>query len=137
MFVGCDGGAIVLRHGDRTLVEGNRIDGEARKKSGGIRVHGSGHIVRGNTIERTGVFAISLPAGNSVLKETGHAPVRDAIIEGNTVVSPAGPVVVLGEPHDDKKKQDTAPAGVLFRKNNFGPDKVTEFLTTPGGVKWE
>lgn len=141
VFAGCDGAAIVLRHGDRTVVEGNRIDGEGRRKSGGIRVHGVGHVVRGNSIERTGAFAIALPAGNSVPKDTGHAPVVDALIEGNRVVNPAGPVFVLGEPHDDKKKQDTAPSRVVFRRNDVqGAEKaevVKEFLKTDGGVKWE
>lgn len=140
VFTGCDGAAIVLRHGDRTVVEGNRIDGEGRERSGGIRVHGAGHIVRGNTIERTGVFAIALPAGNSKPQETGHAPVVDAVIEENRVVNPVGPAFVLGEPHDDRKKQDTAPTGVVFRRNEVvgaKGEKVKEFLTTPGGVKWE
>jgi poly(beta-D-mannuronate) lyase len=141
VFTGCDGAAIVLRHGDRTVVEGNRIDGEERKKSGGIRVHGVGHIVRGNTIERTGAFAIALPAGNSVPKDSGHAPVIDALIEGNRVRNPAGLVFVLGEPHDDEKKQDTAPTRVIFRRNEVegagSQDKVKEFLKVEGGVKWE
>lgn len=141
IFVGCDGGAIVLRHGDRCVVEGNRIDGEGRPRSGGIRVHGSGHVVRGNVIERTGAFAIALPAGNSVPKATGHAAVRDALIEGNQIARPAGPVFVLGEPHDDKKLQDTAPTRVIFRKNQVeelgAQEQVREFLTVEGGVRWE
>ncbi len=141
IFTGCDGGAIVLRHGDRCVVEGNRIDGEGREKSGGIRVHGSGHRVRGNVIERTGAFALSLPAGNSKPRETGHAPVTDAVIENNRIVNPAGPVFLLGEPHDSKKLQDTAPTGVVFRANvieGLGAQvKVKEFLTTAGGVRWE
>jgi poly(beta-D-mannuronate) lyase len=140
-FVGCDGAAIVLRHGDRNLVEGNTIDGQGRKKSGGIRVHGAGQIVRGNTIGHTAAFAIALPAGNSVPKDTGHAPVRDALIEKNRVLDPAGPVFVLGEPHDSKKKQDTAPTGVVIRGNHVeraGEHPVVkEFLKTEGGVRWE
>ena len=137
IFTGCDGAAIVLRHGDRNVVEANRIDGQERPRAGGIRVHGTGHVVRGNVIERTGTFAIALPAGNSKIKETGHAPVTDALIEGNTITNPKGAVFVLGEPHDDKKKQDTAPTGVVFRKNSFGAEKATVFLRTEGGVKWE
>lgn len=141
VFTGCDGGAIVLRHGDRCVVEGNRIDGQGREKSGGIRIHGTGHVVRGNVIERTGAFAIALPAGNSVPRETGHAPVRDAVIEGNRIAHPAGPVFVLGEPHDSKKLQDTAPSGVIFRANvveDLGNQaQVKEFLKTDGGVRWE
>ena len=74
IFVGCDGGAIVLRHGDRCVVEGNRIDGEGRAKSGGVRLHGSGHVVKGNVIEKTGAYAIALPAGNSVPRPTGTRP---------------------------------------------------------------
>ncbi len=141
IFVGCDGGAIVLRHGDRCVVEGNRIDGEGRAKSGGIRLHGRGHVVKGNVIERTGAYAIALPAGNSVAKNTGHAPVRDAMIEGNRIKSPAGPVFVLGEPHDSKKLQDTAPGGVIFRGNEIeelgAQMQVKEFLKIEGGVRWE
>ncbi len=140
-FTGCDGGAIVLRHGDRCVVEGNRIDGEGRAKSGGIRIHGSGHVVKNNVIERTGAYAIALPAGNSVPRETGHAPVREALIEGNRIASPAGPVFVLGEPHDSKKLQDTAPTGVIFRGNQIealaAQQQVREFLKTEGGVRWE
>ncbi len=141
VFVGCDGAAIVLRHGDRSVVEGNRIDGAERTKSGGIRVHGAGHVVRGNTIGKTGAFAIALPAGNSVSKDTGHAPVVDVLIENNRILNPAGPAYVLGEPHDDKKKQDTAPSGVVFRGNEVvsaGKEAaVKEYLKVAGGVKWE
>lgn len=141
VFTGCDGGAIVLRHGDRCVVEENRIEGQGRPKSGGIRIHGTGHIVRGNVIERTAAFAVALPAGNSVPKPTGHAPVKDAVIEGNRIANPAGPVFVLGEPHDDRKRQDTAPSGVVFRKNEVTAQGehplVKEFLTSPGGVQWE
>jgi poly(beta-D-mannuronate) lyase len=141
IFTGCDGGAIVLRHGDRCLVEGNRIDGQGRAKSGGIRIHGEGHIVRGNLIERTGAFAIALPAGNSVPRETGHAPVRNAVIEANRILRPAGPVFILGEPHDDRKRQDTAPSGVVFRGNvveeRGDHPLVSEYLTVAGGVRWE
>lgn len=141
IFTGCEGGAIVLRHGDRCVVEGNRIDGVGRPRSGGIRIHGDGHIVRGNTIERTGTFAISLPAGNSVPREVGHAPVTNALIEANRILRPAGPVFVLGEPHDDKKRQDTAPTGVIFRGNVVEErgehPQVKEYLTTSGGVRWE
>jgi poly(beta-D-mannuronate) lyase len=141
VFTGCDGGAIVLRHGDRCVVEGNRIDGQSRLKSGGIRIHGDGHIVRGNTIERTVAFAIALPAGNSVPRDTGHAPVTKALIESNRILRPEGPVFVLGEPHDDKKRQDTAPSGVVFRGNVIeerGEHPLAkEYLTTAGGVRWE
>jgi poly(beta-D-mannuronate) lyase len=140
-FIGCDGGAIVLRHGSRCVVEGNQIDGQGRPKSGGIRLHGEGHVVRGNTVERTGAFAISLPAGNSVPRPTGHAPVKNALIEGNRVLHPAGLIFVLGEPHDDKKRQDTAPTGVVFRGNEVEErgeqPLVKEFLVVPGGVRWE
>lgn len=141
IFTGCDGGAIVLRHGDRCVVEGNRIDGEGRPRSGGIRVHGSGHVVRGNVIERTGAYAIALPAGNSAPRPTGHAPVCDALIEGNQIARPAGPVFVLGEMHDDRKLQDTAPTRVIFRGNQVeelgAQERVREFLKTEGGVRWE
>jgi poly(beta-D-mannuronate) lyase len=141
VFVGCDGGAIVLRHGERCVVEGNRIDGEGRAKSGGVRLHGRGHVVRGNVIERTGAYAIALPAWNSVPRPPGHAPVRDAVIEGNRITRPAGPVFVLGEPHDSKKLQDTAPTGVTFRANQIvelgAQTQVKEFLKTEGGIRWE
>jgi poly(beta-D-mannuronate) lyase len=141
VFIGCDGGAIVLRHGDRCVVEGNRIDGQGRAKSGGIRVHGEGHVVRGNIIERTGAFAISLPAGNSVPRQVGHAPVKQALIEGNRILRPAGRIFVLGEPHDDKKRQDTAPVGVVFRGNVVEErgehPLVSEYLATPNGVRWK
>ena len=63
-------------------------------------------------IERTGAFAIALPAGNSVPKATGHAAVRDALIEGNQIRAPRRAGLPLGEAHDDKKLQDTAPTGV-------------------------
>jgi hypothetical protein len=123
------------------VVEGNRIDGAGREKSAGIRVHGSGQVVRNNVIEQTGAYAIALPAGNSLPRPTGHAPVRDARIEGNRIVRPAGPVFVLGEPHDSKKLQDTAPTGVIFRGNKVEElgkqTEVKEYLRTDGGVRWE
>ena len=89
----------MLRHGDRCVVEGNRIDGEGRAKSGGIRIHGRGHVVKDNVIERTGAFAIALPAGNSVPREAGHAPVRDAVIEGNRIKAPVVPKLLYPVPY--------------------------------------
>ena len=63
------------------------------------------------------------------------------MIEGNRIKSPAGPVFVLGEPHDSKKLQDTAPTGVIFRGNQVeelgAQMQVKEFLKTEGGVRWE
>ena len=41
-------GALTLRHGDRSVVEGNFFLGEGEKNTGGVRVIGEGHRIRNN-----------------------------------------------------------------------------------------
>jgi poly(beta-D-mannuronate) lyase len=50
-FVRCPG-AVVIRMGDRALIQANLFDGEGRPGTGGLRVSGRDHAIIGNTFAR-------------------------------------------------------------------------------------
>ncbi len=49
-FYECQG-SLVMRHGDRNLVEGNYFIGNKKPNTGGIRIINKGHIVRNNYLQ--------------------------------------------------------------------------------------
>ncbi|MEM7014560.1 MAG: chondroitinase-B domain-containing protein, partial [Verrucomicrobiota bacterium] len=91
-------GGLTLRHGNDCLVAFNTIDGGKRKESGGIRVVGEGHEVRGNVIENVGRridAAIALSAGVPNAKLHEHARVRNVKIVENTIRNNLSPIFVF------------------------------------------
>ncbi len=80
-------GTLTLRHGNNCLVEGNYFLGNGVEESGGVRVIGEDHTVRGNHFEGlTGIgykAAISLVRGQENAALSGYAQVRNALIEEN------------------------------------------------------
>lgn len=85
-------GTLSLRHGNNCTVEGNYFygfDGEGLvPESGGVRVIGENHIVRGNHFEKlSGIgykAALSLVRGQENAALSGYAQVKNALIENNT-----------------------------------------------------
>lgn len=88
-FVSCRG-ALVLRHGNRCLVEGNWFFGHGRPGTGGIRVIGEDHRIVNNYLDGLAGrdFESALPIVNgipgSALNE--YFRVRRAVIAFNTLV---------------------------------------------------
>ncbi|MCC2671140.1 MAG: hypothetical protein K0Q72_3611, partial [Armatimonadetes bacterium] len=113
-FRDCDG-AVTMRHGHRSLIEGNFFFGGVKVRTAGIRLHGTGHRAINNYLEGLGQFSIALPAGQSKFVPSGHEPTIDCVVAHNTIVDPLGPAIVLGA--DRGKLRDTAPAGSLFANN--------------------
>ena len=107
-FRECDG-AVTMRHGHRSLIEGNFFFGNGKPRTAGIRVHGTGHRVINNYLAGLGQYSIALPAGQSKFVPTGHEPTIDCTVRHNTIVEPAGPAFVLGA--DRGELRDTAPTG--------------------------
>ena len=84
-------GTLTLRHGNNCTVEGNYFygfDGEGLvEESGGVRVIGEDHTVRGNHFEKLAGIgykaALSLVRGEENAALSGYAQVKNALIENN------------------------------------------------------
>lgn len=133
-FRNCDGG-VVMRHGHRSVVEGNFFFGNGRPRTAGIRVHGSDHRVLNNYLEGLGQFSLALPAGQSKFVSSGHEPTVRCVVAHNTVVEPAGPALVLGEGRS--KLLDTPPEGTVIGNNLLAGSRGT-LIQQPfaGETKW-
>jgi len=121
-FRDCDGG-VVMRHGHRSLVEGNYFFGNLHPRTAGIRVHGSDHRVLNNYLEGLGQFSLALPAGQSKFVPSGHEPTLRCVVAYNTVVEPLGPALVLGEGRS--KLLDTGPNETLLANNLLAASRGT------------
>ena len=92
-------GAIVLRHGNGTLVEGNLIiGGEATIRPTGVRVIGEDHIVKNNYMinlpkDSVGIY-ISDGNPNPLIDE--YLEVKNLIVANNTIIG-ADANIVAGE----------------------------------------
>lgn len=91
-FIGCRG-TLVMRHGDRCMVEHNVILGKNRPDSGGIRINGEGHTLRGNYIEgtrgtgmRAGIVLRAAAGVDTGDLSGGYEQVRNATIVHNTII---------------------------------------------------
>jgi poly(beta-D-mannuronate) lyase len=87
-FVECQG-TLTLRHGNRCLVEGNWFDGKHRKFTGGIRIIGEDHQVKGNHLQglegdgaRT---AICVMNGIKDSPANGYLQVKNAVVASNSI----------------------------------------------------
>lgn len=94
------GGAITLRHGNGTLVEGNYIiSGMLDSYTGGILVIGEDHIIRNNYIQgirKEGRGAIVMYEGqlDNGPGVGGNNPTKNVLIEGNTLVDNAHNIII-------------------------------------------
>ncbi|MBR3931394.1 MAG: hypothetical protein IKJ46_02290, partial [Tidjanibacter sp.] len=81
-------GTLTLRHGNGCLVEGNYFLGNNVEESGGVRIIGKDHIVRGNHFENLAGIgykaALSLVRGQENAALSGYAQVDNALVENNT-----------------------------------------------------
>lgn len=114
-------GALTLRHGNDCLVAFNTIDGGKRKESGGIRIVGEGHEIRGNVIENVGkrieaAIALSASVPNAKLNE--HARVRNVEIAENTIRNNLSPVFIFDHGIGSRGRQQL-PELIEIRDNRF------------------
>lgn len=128
-------GTVTLRHGTGNLVERNVFLGHGKAGTGGIRVIDSNHVVRGNYMEGlrgTGTSsALSLMNGDPRAAASGHATVRNARIERNTVVASAA--VTLGAGADARRT--AAPQGSTMASNLFANTERFVLASSARGIE--
>jgi poly(beta-D-mannuronate) lyase len=121
VLIGCKG-SLVLRHGDHCVVERNIILGLGRAETGGIRLNGEGHRIRGNYVEGvrgTGLRGgITLRAAGRVTgadTNGGYEQVRDVEVVHNTLVDCAVSLHLceLGSKDNSHRPTDTVVANNL------------------------
>jgi hypothetical protein len=88
-------GSIVLRHGHRTVVDGNVILGGRS----GIRLYGNDHVIVNNLVQGSGGRALEIGGGN-LIDDTGsttdHERADRALIAFNTFLGTGGDLVIVG-----------------------------------------
>lgn len=133
-FRGSDGG-LTMRHGHRATVVGNFFFGDGKRRSAGIRLHGSDHQVLNNYMEGLNEFCFSLPAGQSKYVAAGYEPTLRALVAFNTVVEPGGPAFLIGGSLEGAR--DTAPTGCQIL-NNVVSSARGVLLEEPaaGSIRW-
>lgn len=90
IFLACEG-TVVLRHGNGSIIENNYFDGQNAAGTGGIRIVGTDHVIRGNYMQDLAgeggyEYAICFVMGveNAVLNS--YSQVERAIVEGNVAI---------------------------------------------------
>ena len=118
IFWECEG-SIVLRHGDRNVVDGNIFDGNFKKETGGIRIVNSGHTVKNNLLKNLrgkgfrAPLAIMNGVPNSLINR--YMPVKDVEIFDNTFVD--SEALLFGAGNDNERS--VAPENISFHNNTF------------------
>ncbi|MBC9033706.1 poly(beta-D-mannuronate) lyase [Sphingomonas sp. JC676] len=119
-------GSVVLRHGNGNLVEDNVFLGRGVAHTGGVRVINERQTVRGNYLEGLagGDFTSAITVMNGVPNSpiNRYLPVRDAVIERNSILDAAA--ITLGAGASDERSQP--PAGTRF-SNNLIVGRVNPF----------
>ncbi len=132
-------GTLSLRHGNGCVVERNVFLGNGAKGTGGIRIIGEDHIVRGNHLERlTGddarsalCFMLGIP--NSPANR--YFQVQRARVENNTLVDCEHPILIG---LSDDKNATLAPVETVFTGNQVLSPKhfVIEARCALDGITW-
>ena len=110
-------GSVVLRHGNGNLVERNVFMGQGLPHTGGVRVINERQTVRDNYMEGLGgvdfTSAITVMNGVPNSPINRYLPVKDAVIERNTIIDAAR--ITLGAGASDERSQ--APQSTRFSGN--------------------
>lgn len=132
-------GTLTLRHGNRCLVEGNVFLGNEAKGTGGIRIIGEDHVVRGNYLERlTGAdarAAICLMMGIPDSPAHRYFQVQRVRVENNTIVDCKHPILIG---LSDDKNATLEPVATTFRGNQVSCPKasVIDARCNLEGINW-
>ncbi len=133
-------GTLTLRHGNSCLVERNLFLGKAAKGTGGIRVIGEDHIVRGNQLERlTGDdarAAICLMIGVPDSAPNEYFQVKRARIENNTIIDCQHSILIGLADHP---RAVLSPQETLFSGNQVicAQVSIIEARCELSGIAWE
>ena len=132
-------GALTLRHGNGCLVEQNVFLGNDAAGTGGIRIIGEDHVVRGNHLQglagddaRSGL-TLMLGVPDSSLNE--YFQVRRVRIEDNVLIDCRHPILIGLQ----DGRGSLPPLDTVFRNNRvFAPEAtVIEARCDTAGVSWE
>lgn len=116
------GGALTLRHGARCLVAYNQFLGYDNKTAAGIRVIGSGHIIKGNHFEGLGKRlkgGISISASELNPQPNGYEPVNRVQFVDNRFINNQIPPFDFAE-QLNKNKRTVLATKLTFDDNKFG-----------------
>ena len=139
-FVGCQG-SLVLRHGNRSVVEGNFFFGEEKPGSGGIRVYGDDHRIYNNYFEglqgKNWDAALSLTNGDydGGSNLSRHFRINRLEVVHNTMVNNRHNIEIGFTNNGNYNK----PPRDLFLANNLIVSKENELvkiITQPEGSQW-
>lgn len=133
-------GTMTLRHGNNCLVERNVFLGNKARGTGGIRIIGEDHIVRGNYLEKlTGdnarsalTFMMGIPNSPS----HRYFQVKRAIVENNVLVD-CEHSLLIGL--SDDKNASLAPVETVIKGNCIDCPKypVIEARCSLEGIAWQ
>jgi len=133
-------GTITLRHGNGCIVERNCFIGNGANGTGGIRLIGEDHIVRGNYLENltgdTVRSAICFMMGIPDSPANRYFQVKRARVEGNIIVGCEHPMLI-GLSED--KKASLAPVDTVISGNQILSPKyaVIEARCELSGITWK
>lgn len=136
-------GTLTLRHGNGCTVEENGFFGNNAKGSGGIRIIGEDHLVKGNYLEnlagdevRSGItFMMGLPDSPA----NGYFQVKRARVENNTLVDCKQPILIALEGDKVPGKPTLPPVDCVMAGNkiNSPKAKVIDARCDLSGIRWE
>jgi poly(beta-D-mannuronate) lyase len=133
-------GALTLRHGNGCLVEGNIFIGNEARGTGGVRIIGEDHVVRGNFMENLtgddGRSAISLMMGIPNSPAHRYFQVKRALIENNVMVDCKHSILIGLK---NSKDAILPPIETVLRGNSAVSPKheIIEARCDISGIVWE
>jgi poly(beta-D-mannuronate) lyase len=121
LFLECSG-TVTLRHGDQSEVTGNAFLGRGKPGSGGVRVVGSGHVVKGNYFSglsgRTGGVVV-LYCGIPDSPLNGYFAAHDTLVADNIFHGNSGNSIYLTGGYGTRNRI-ILPERARFEGNLFG-----------------
>ena len=135
-FLEC-AGMFTLRHGNRSLVEGNVFLGNQKKGSGGIRIIGEDHVVVNNYIDGISQGAFWVTSGIPKSPLVGYFQTKNCIIAFNTVVNSKGACIDLAAGLGTSGRT-LAPENITVANNVFAVMEGEQLVKgkDAGGYRW-
>lgn len=132
-------GSLTLRHGNGCLVEKNVFIGNKAQGTGGIRIVGEDHVIRGNYLQDlTGDdarAAICLMMGIPNSPANRYRQVKGAVIEDNSIVNCKHPILIG---LSDDENAILPPRSTVFQGNKVESPKylILEARCSLDGIQW-
>jgi poly(beta-D-mannuronate) lyase len=138
-------GSLVLRHGNRNLVEGNVFTGNFKPYTGGIRIVNNGHRIINNLLAGLNGDGFRAPLSvmcgleNSPLNR--YEPVKDVLVEGNVWMACSGKWDI-GVPftRNEGEGEFVLPTNIMFKNNLVWlnqENSIVNYLSGYTPLTWE